>query len=353
MNMISPGRPGRFVRRLDIAKGSVEMSHGGGGRAAAQLIEEIFFRHFANDELLKAADQAQLSLPAGRVAISTDSHVVSPLFFPGGDIGKLAVNGTVNDVSMAGAKPLHLTAGFIIEEGFALADLDRIAASMAAAAKDAGVAIVTGDTKVVEKGKGDGVFISTTGLGVIPDNVMLSPSRIVAGDAIILSGSIGDHGVAILSKRQNLDFETEVVSDCAPLNGLVATMLAAAPALHALRDPTRGGLSAVLNELAMQAGVGMLIEEEAIPVQDGVAAACELLGLDPLNIANEGKLVAFCPADDAGAVVAAMQQHPHGRDAVVIGHVEEDSRSLVRMRTRFGGKRVIDWLNGEQLPRIC
>jgi len=353
MNMMTPARPGKFVRRLDIAKGTVEMSHGGGGRAAAQLIEEIFFRHFTNDELLKASDQAQLVVPGGRIAVSTDSHVVSPLFFPGGDIGKLAVNGTVNDVAMAGAKPLYLTAGFIIEEGFALVDLDRIAASMAEAAKAAGVAIVTGDTKVVERGKGDGVFISTTGVGTIPDGLTLSPTRIRPGDAIILSGSIGDHGVAILSKRQNLDFETEIVSDCAPLNGLVSAMLAVSSGLHAMRDPTRGGLSAVLNELAMQAGVGMVIEEEAIPVQDGVAAACELLGLDPLNIANEGKLVAFCESADADRVLAAMRTHTAGREAAVIGQVTDDSRALVRMRTRFGGERVIDWLNGEQLPRIC
>jgi len=254
---------------------------------------------------------------------------------------------------MAGARPMYLTVGFIIEEGFPLADLDRIAASMADAAKTAGVAIVTGDTKVVEKGKGDGVFISTTGVGVIAEGVAVAPTRIEPGDAIILSGSIGDHGVAILSKRQNLDFETEVASDCAALNGLVADMLAVTPGIHALRDPTRGGLSAVLNELAMQAGVGMVIEEQAIPVNEGVAAACELLGLDPLNIANEGKLVAFCAQDDAAAVVTAMKAHPLGREAAIIGKVMADPRCLVRMRTNFGGERVIDWLNGEQLPRIC
>jgi hydrogenase expression/formation protein HypE len=345
--------PRKFTSRLDITNGKVEMNHGGGGKAAAQLIEEIFFRHFANDALLEGNDQAQLAQPAGRLAISTDSHVISPIFFPGGDIGKLSVNGTVNDVAMAGAKPLYLTAGFIIEEGYPLASLDRIAASMAKAAKDAGVTIVTGDTKVVEKGKGDGVFISTAGVGVIPDGVNVSPKRIQAGDAILISGSIGDHGVAILSKRENLEFETEIQSDCANLNGLVADMLAAVPDIHALRDPTRGGLSAVLNELAMTSGTGMVVDEPKIPVSDDVRAACELLGLDPMNIANEGKLVAFCAAADAPKLLAAMRAHPRGEQAAIIGKVVADDRSLVRMKTEFGGERVIDWLNGEQLPRIC
>lgn len=343
----------RFPLRLDIARGRVEMTHGGGGRAGAQLVEEVFFRHFGNAELAKAADQAQLSITGGRIAVSTDCHVVSPLFFPGGDIGTLAVNGTVNDIAMAGARPLWLTAGFILEEGFPLAELDRIASSMARAATEAGVEIVTGDTKVVDRGKADGVFITTSGIGVIPDGVFLGASRIAPGDAIIMSGSLGDHGIAILSRRENIDFDSPIESDCAPLNHLVETMLAAAPSLHALRDPTRGGLASVLNELAHDSGTGMLIDESALPVSETVHAACELLGLDPLNIANEGKLVAFCPASDAKRLVDTMRQHPRGSEAAVIGHVTATQPGLVRMRTKFGGERVVDWLNGEQLPRIC
>ena len=343
----------RFTTRLDIAQGAVEMNHGGGGRAGAQLIDELFRRHFDSDALRQSSDQAQLARPAGRIAMSTDSHVVSPLFFPGGNIGTLAVNGTVNDVAMAGAKPLYLSAGFILEEGYPLADLDRIAASMAAAAQAAGVAIVTGDTKVVERGKGDGVFIATTGVGVIPDGVELLPARIAPGDAILINGSMGDHGVAILSKRENLAFDSEIVSDCAALNGLVAEMIAAVPDLHCLRDPTRGGLSAVLNELAVASHTGMVVDERAIPVRPEVQAACEFLGLDALNIANEGKLVAFCPGEKAERLLAVMRAHPLGRDAAIIGTVTEDTRALVRMKTRLGGERVVDWLAGEQLPRIC
>lgn len=353
MNMMPPKPVRRFTSKLDVARGAVEMTHGGGGRAAAQLIAEIFLRHFDNEALRQASDQAQLPRPQGRIVVSTDAHVISPIFFPGGDIGSLAVNGTVNDVSMGGAVPLWLTASFIIEEGYPLADLDRLAASMARAARLAGVIIVTGDTKVVEKGKGDGVFISTTGIGVLRDDVDIAPTNIRPGDRILLSGTIGDHGVAILSKRENLQFETEIVSDCAALNGLVAEMLAVVPSLHAMRDPTRGGLSAVLNELANTSRTGMVIDESKLPVGEGVASACELLGLDPLNIANEGKLVAFCAAEDAAPVLQAMRAHPLGANAAIIGEVVADARHLVRMRTLFGGERVIDWLNGEQLPRIC
>jgi hydrogenase expression/formation protein HypE len=353
VNVMTPKPLRGYGPKLDVARGAVEMSHGGGGRAAAQLIDGIFLRHFDNEALRQASDQALLARPPGRIVMSTDSHVISPLFFPGGDIGALAVNGTVNDVAMAGAVPQWLTAGFILEEGYPLADLDRIAASMAAAAQAAGVTIVTGDTKVVERGKGDGVFITTTGVGFVPDGVELAPSRIRPGDRILLSGSIGDHGVAILSKRENLQFETEIVSDCAALNGLVAAMIAAVPGIHAMRDPTRGGLSAVLNELAHASGTGMVIREDAVPVNADVASACELLGLDPLNIANEGKLVAFCPAASSESLLAAMRAHPLGRTAAIIGEVIADPRALVRMKTMFGGERVIDWLNGEQLPRIC
>jgi hydrogenase expression/formation protein HypE len=353
MNMLPPKPPRRFVSKLDIARGAVEMTHGSGGRAATQLIEELFLRHFDNDALRQASDQALLPRPQGRIVVSTDSHVVSPIFFPGGDIGSLAVNGTVNDVAMAGARPLWLSAGFIIEEGYPLADLDRIVGSMAEAARHAGVSVVTGDTKVVERGKGDGVFIATTGIGVVPDGVHLAPRHIMPGDRILISGTIGDHGVAILSKRENLQFESEIVSDCAALNGLVSDMIAAVPTIHAMRDPTRGGLSAVLNELADASGTGMVVDEAELAVGEDVAAACELLGLDPLNIANEGKLVAFCAAADASRLLDVMRAHPLGANAAIIGEVVADRPGMVRMRTRFGGERVVDWLSGEQLPRIC
>jgi hydrogenase expression/formation protein HypE len=298
-------------------------------------------------------DQAQVEVGAGRLAFTTDSYVISPLFFPGGDIGSLAVHGTVNDLAMAGAVPKWLSAGFIVEEGFPLADLKRIVDSMAAAARAAHVAIVTGDTKVVERGKGDGVFINTSGIGVIPAGVDIHARRARPGDAIIVSGTIGDHGVAILSHRQGLAFETDIESDSAALHGLVATMLAAAPDLHVLRDPTRGGVAATLNEIAQAAGVGMRLDENALPVRAQVRGACELLGLDPLNVANEGKMLAICAADDAPRVLAAMRAHDLGRDAAIIGTVVEDPNHFVSMDTVFGGRRMIDWLTGEQLPRIC
>jgi hydrogenase expression/formation protein HypE len=285
--------------------------------------------------------------------MSTDGHVVSPLFFPGGDIGALAVHGTINDVAMSGARPLYLSAGFILEEGFPLADLERIVASMGRAARQAGVPVVTGDTKVVERGKCDGVFITTTGVGVVPAGVEISGDRARPGDAVLLSGGIGDHGVAIMSSRENLRFETTLVSDSAALHGLVADMVAVAPGIHCLRDPTRGGLATTLNELARQSGVGMVLREEAIPVRAEVAAACELLGLDPLYVANEGKLVCICAPSDAPRVLDAMRAHPLGREAAVIGAVVEDAHGLVQMETAFGGRRVVDWLAGEQLPRIC
>jgi len=338
---------------LDLDHGRVEMTHGAGGRAMDQLIDGIFRRHLDNPLLAQGNDQARFAVPPGRLAMSTDGHVVSPLFFPGGDIGALAVHGTVNDLAMGGAQPLHLSAGFIIEEGFALAALDRIVASMARAAREAGVTVVTGDTKVVERGKGDGVFITTTGLGVVPDGIELSGERARPGDAIVLSGGIGEHGVAILAQREHLGFATGVRSDSAALHGLVAAMLAAVPGLRCLRDPTRGGLAACLNELARQSGVGMQIREAAIPVHPEVAAACELLGLDPLHIANEGKLVAICPPERVDDLLAAMRAHPLGAAASHIGEVVEDTLRLVQMETGFGGSRVVDWLTGEQLPRIC
>jgi hydrogenase expression/formation protein HypE len=343
----------RFPVRLDLRRGRVDMTHGGGGRAMAQLIEELFVKHLDNALLRQGNDQAVFEVPAGRLVMSTDGHVISPLFFPGGDIGALAVHGTINDVAMSGARPLYLSAGFILEEGFPLADLERIVASMARAARAAGVPVVTGDTKVVENGKGDGVFITTTGIGVVADAVNISGDRARPGDAILINGTIGDHGIAIMSSRENLEFETSVESDSAALHTLVAGLVASGADIHCLRDPTRGGLAATLNEFARQSGVGMNLREAAIPVRPQVAAACELLGLDPLYVANEGKLVCICTAADADVLLAAMRRHPLGSEAVVIGEVIEDRHGYVQMETGFGGCRIVDWLAGEQLPRIC
>jgi hydrogenase expression/formation protein HypE len=343
----------RFPMRLKIRDGRIDMSHGSGGRAMAQLIEELFFKHLDNVLLRQANDQAAFEVPAGRMVMSTDGHVISPLFFPGGDIGSLSVHGTINDVAMSGARPLYLSAGFILEEGFALADLERIVISMGKAAKDAGVPVVTGDTKVVEKGKGDGVFITTTGVGVVQTGVTISGDLARPGDAILVNGSMGDHGVAIMSSRENLQFETTIESDSAALHTLVADMVAAVPGIHCLRDPTRGGLATTLNELAQQSGVGMNLNETAIPIHPAVTAACELLGLDPLYVANEGKLICICAQQDAQRILEVMQAHPLGKQAAIIGEVVEDAHSFVQMETGFGGSRVVDWLAGEQLPRIC
>jgi hydrogenase expression/formation protein HypE len=344
-----------YLRPVDLKQGRVDLNHGAGGRAAAQLVDELFVRAFDNEWLRQGDDAALLDVPAGHgLVMATDGHVISPLFFPGGDIGSLAVHGTINDVAMAGARPLHLAAGFIIEEGFPLADLQRIARSMGRAAREAGVAVVTGDTKVVERGKADGVFVTTTGVGIVAAGLDLSARHARPGDRILLSGTIGDHGVAVMSRRQTLGFETGIVSDSAPLHGLVAEIVAAAGGgLRAMRDPTRGGLAATLNEIAQQAGLGMHLAEAAIPVKPPVAAACELLGLDPLNVANEGKLVAIVAPEAAGRVLAAMRAHPLGRDAAEIGELVEDAHRFVQMRTGFGGGRIVDWLAGEQLPRIC
>ncbi len=343
-----------YVRPIDFRRGRVDMTHGSGGRAMAQLIDELFLRAFDNEWLRQAERSGGLRrAAAGRMVMATDSHVVSPLFFPGGDIGCLSVHGTLNDVAMAGARPLYLAAGFVLEEGFPLADLKRIVESMADAAKRAGVPVVTGDTKVVEQGKGDGVFITTTGVGVVPEGVRISGDRARPGDRILVSGNIGDHGVAIMSLRENLSFETTIASDTAALHELVADMVAAVPGIHCLRDPTRGGLATTLNELARQSGCGMLIREKDIPVQPQVQAACEFLGLDPLYVANEGKLIAICASDDAERLLATMRRHPLGRDAALIGEVIADEHHFVQMDTSFGGRRVVDWLTGEQLPRIC
>lgn len=343
----------RFPVRLDIRRGAVDMTHGSGGRAMAQLIEELFVKHLDNDILGQGNDQALFPMDAGRMVMSTDGHVISPLFFPGGDIGALAVHGTINDVAMSGAKPLYLSAAFILEEGFPLADLERIVISMAEAAAGAGVPVVTGDTKVVERGKGDGIFITTTGVGVVPAGVNISGNRAQPGDAILVSGTIGDHGVAIMSSRENLEFETSIESDSAALHTLVANMVDAVSDIHCLRDPTRGGLATTLNELAHQSGVGMTLSEDAIPVDPAVTAACELLGLDPLYVANEGKLICICPPEEAQRLLDVMRSHPLGRYAARIGEVGEDTHGFVQMETSFGGQRMIDWLAGEQLPRIC
>ncbi len=349
--MNSAAKP--FPVHLNVKRGAVDMTHGAGGRAMAQLIEELFFQHLDNDLLRQANDQASFAVKEGRMVMSTDGHVISPLFFPGGDIGSLAVHGTINDVAMAGARPLYLSAAFILEEGFPLADLERIVASMAQAARAAHVPIVTGDTKVVEKGNGDGVFITTSGIGVVPEGVHISGDRARPKDVILLNGCVGDHGVAIMSSRENLEFETSIESDSAALHGLVADMVAAAPGIHCLRDPTRGGLATTLNELARQSGVGMTVREAAIPVKPEVTAACELLGLDPLYVANEGKLVCICDPHDAPRVLQVMRAHPLGRDAAIIGEVVEDQYGFVQMATSFGGQRIVDWIAGEQLPRIC
>lgn len=347
-------RADRRRRTIDVAKGRVEMMHGAGGRLMGDLIDAVFRPHLSNPLLDQGDDSACFVPPPGRLAMTTDTYVVSPLFFPGGDIGSLAVHGTVNDLATAGARPLHMTAGFVLEEGFPLADLERLARSMGDAAREAGVAIVSADTKVVERGKCDGVYVNTAGVGAIPDGVALSSSSVRPGDKVLVSGTMGDHGIAIMSFRAGLEFETEIRSDSAALNGLVEELVSIAPqALRVLRDPTRGGVSASLNELAHASNVGFRLTESATPIADEVRGACELLGLDPLNVANEGKLLVIVDADAADVVLDALRAHPLGRDAALIGEAIEDDHRLVRMTTVVGGERVVDWLAGEQLPRIC
>ncbi len=347
-----------YIKPLDLKHGRVDMSHGSGGRAMAQLIEELFAPHFNNEWLAQGNDGAMLPAPpelaqGGRLVMACDGHVVSPLFFPGGDIGCLSVHGTLNDVAVMGARPLYLAASFILEEGFPLADLARIVASMAQAASEAGVPVVTGDTKVVERGKADGVFISTTGVGVLPAGRQLSGDQAQPGDVILVSGTLGDHGMAIMSSRENLAFSSPIVSDTAALHGLIADLLDSGVQVRLLRDPTRGGLATTLNEIARQSGVGMMLQENALPVRPAVAAACEFLGLDPLYVANEGKLVAIVVPEDAERALAALRAHPLGQDAALIGKVHADDHHFVQMTTAFGGRRIVDWLTGEQLPRIC
>ena len=342
-----------YARPLDLKHGLVDLTHGSGGRAMAQLIRELFVRELANEYLAQGDDGARLGRATGRLVVATDAHVVSPLFFPGGDIGCLSVNGTINDVAVMGARPLYLAASFVLEEGFPLADLAKIAASMGRASREAGVPVVTGDTKVVERGKADGVFITTTGVGELRDGIDCSGANARPGDVVLLSGPIGAHGMAIMACRENLSFDAPIVSDTAALHGLVDALLRAAPGLHTMRDATRGGVGATLNEIAQQSGVGIEIDEAAIPIPAPVEAACELLGLDPLYVANEGRLLAICPPALAEDALGALRAHPLGAGATRIGRVIEDPRRFVQMRTRLGGRRIVDWLHGDQLPRIC
>jgi hydrogenase expression/formation protein HypE len=340
--------------RIDLNDGVVELAHGAGGSAMTTLITEIFYPAFNNDLLLQQNDQAIFNVDTGKLAFATDSFVVSPLFFPGGNIGSLAVNGTINDIALGGATPLYLSASFILEEGFPLKSLLIIAKTMGACAHSAGVKIITGDTKVVERGKADGVFITTTGIGVVRNQNVLSANQITPGDCVILSGEIGDHGVAILSKRDNLTFETNIVSDQAALHELIQLILqVGGNNIRVMRDPTRGGLASALNELAEKSDVGFVINENKIPINPSVAAACEFLGLDPLYVANEGKLIAVVAPLAAADILKAMRSHPLGHQAEIIGEAIEDSRFFVQMITRIGGRRIIDHLSGELLPRIC
>ncbi len=329
------------------------MGHGSGGKLTARLIEQLLLPAFRNPLLEPLDDQAWVSAAGARLAFTTDSYVVTPLFFPGGDIGELAVNGTVNDLAMGGARPLFLSLAFILEEGLAIAELERVVASIRRAAECAEVLVVTGDTKVVNRGKGDKLFVNTAGIGVPIPGAALSSLRVAPGDAILLSGTVGDHGVAILSQREGLAFGGDVRSDTAPLHGLVADVLGAYPGVHAMRDPTRGGLAAALVEIASRRKLGMEVDERAVPVRDGVRGACEMLGLDPLLVANEGKLVAFVPEEGAERALAAMRAHPLGRDAARIGRVTADHPGLVLLRTPIGGERILDLPFGESLPRIC
>ncbi len=335
------------------AKATVLLGHGSGGTLSADLIRDVFLPAFRNPVLDRLDDQAIVSVNGSRLAFTTDSFVVKPLFFPGGDIGSLAVHGTVNDLAMGGARALFLSAAFILEEGLSMDVLRRVVRSMHDAAAAAGVQIVTGDTKVVEKGCGDQLFITTTGLGIVADGVNLSANRAQPGDKVLLSGTIGDHGIAILAQREGLEFESGIESDSAALHSLVSEMLALAPNIRCMRDPTRGGLSSALNEIAAQSGVGIELIEAEIPVRDEVRGACEMLGLDPLYVANEGKLIAIVPPHVADALLAVMRQHVLGRNAHIVGTVSDEEQGLVTMRTSLGTTRIVDMLAGDQLPRIC
>lgn len=329
------------------------LGHGSGGKLTSDLIHQLFLPVFQNPFLEKLDDQAVFELNGSRFAFTTDSFVVSPIFFPGGDIGELAINGTVNDLAVSGARPLYVSAAFIIEEGLPMEDLQRIVLSMRKAADEAEVIVVTGDTKVVDRGSGDKIFINTSGIGIIEKDVNISVDRAKVGDKVILSGFIGDHGMAIMSKREGLEFEAEIQSDTAPLNSMVQDMLEVSSEIHCLRDPTRGGISSTLNEIASQSHVGIIIDEKKIPLRDGVKGACEILGLDPLYVANEGKLIAIVGAEVANELLTVMRENKYGRYAEIIGEVTEKHPNMVLMRTAIGGTRVVDMMLGEQLPRIC
>ena len=344
-----------YSTKLDLINGVVDLGHGSGGKSSHQLINEIFAPHFKNEWLDQGNDQAIFNIDRpGRYAMATDAHVISPLFFPGGNIGPLSLHGTINDLAMGGAWPLYLTVSFIIEEGFPLKDLLEIAKSMGEASANAKVPIITGDTKVVEKGKGDGVFISVSGLGeIMHPEIKLSGDQAQVGHKIISNGTIGDHGMAILATREGLAFSKPLHSDQAPLHQLVKLMLDNVPNIRLLRDPTRGGVAATLNEICHQSNVGMMIDESNIPIKKEVRSACELLGLDPLNLANEGKLLAIVPDQYAEQLIMIMKTHPLGVDAAIIGEVIEDKNNFLQMKTSFGGTRIVHWMSSEQLPRIC
>ncbi len=343
-----------YIRPIDVKHGIIDMTHGAGGRATAQLIDEVFARAFSNDYLAQAHDGAAMPQLKGEPVMSCDGHVVQPLFFAGGDIGRLAVCGTVNDVAVCGAKPLYLSASFIIEEGLPIQTLSDVVHSMAEAAQEAGVVIVTGDTKVVEKGHGDGLFISTTGLGEKIPGTHVSGKCARPGDAVLVTGTMGDHGITILSQREGLGFEAQVQSDTAPLNGITEALLKMfGDKVHVLRDPTRGGLATTLNEIASQSGVGIEIEEDAVPIHPAVTAACEFLGLDPLYIANEGKLIVIVESCVARQALELIRGLKYGENAAVIGRVTQDQPGMVSMKTSIGGSRLVDWLNSDPLPRIC
>ncbi|GIH93532.1 hydrogenase expression/formation protein HypE [Planobispora siamensis] len=340
-------------RRPKVREERVTLAHGSGGKATQTLVEAIFLEAFRNPLLEPLEDAAALSVDGARLALTTDSFVVSPLFFPGGDIGDLAVNGTVNDLAVSGARPLYLTAGFILEEGFPIADLTRIVDSMRAAAQAAGVAVVTGDTKVVQRGKGDGCYVNTAGVGVVDHPGRLGAATVRPGDAVLVSGPVGAHGITIMLARGELDIEADLVSDTAPLHGLTAALLAAAPGVRAMRDATRGGVATVLNEVARAAGVAVVVDEQAVPVEPEVRGASELLGIDPLYVACEGRMVVFVDGAEADAALAAMRGHPLGGRAALIGRVKDDPPGLVLLNTVFGGTRICDLLVGDPLPRIC
>ncbi|MFU8890090.1 MAG: hydrogenase expression/formation protein HypE [Anaerosomatales bacterium] len=336
-----------------MSQDTILLAHGSGGTLMRRLIDEVFVTGFGDAGSPALDDAASLDVPGGRIAMSTDTYVVSPLFFPGGDIGRIAVCGTVNDVATSGARPLYLSVGFILEEGLPIADLKRVLVSMHEAANEAGVRIVTGDTKVVERGHGDGVYINTAGVGVLAPGIALSGSKCRPGDVVLLSGTLGDHGITVVSTREGLEFSTDLRSDAAPLNHLVAAVLEAAPDVRCFRDPTRGGLASTLNEIAGASGVSITVDETSVPVRDQVLGACEMLGYDVYQVANEGKMVAVVPADQAEAALAAMRGAPYGDDAAIIGEVGDSPAGTVYVRTAFGATRIMDMLVGEQLPRIC